>query len=70
MSEQDTQNLKVETILMDQDENQLAIVAGALWPPKDAVIELSDPNRDAVVQDVRLRLHLQVASVIVRVHDA
>lgn len=65
-----TPHPKAETIILDQHQQQLAIIDGAfLWPPKQAVIELGEPNRDAVVKDVRLRLHPGHASVLIRVYD-
>jgi hypothetical protein len=60
---------EVETIIMDQYEHQLAILNAALWPPKGAVIELGKPNRDAVVQNVRMRLSQGHASILVDVVD-
>jgi len=38
---------------MDQDQNQIVFVNAAIWPPKGAVLESGDPNRDAVVREVR-----------------
>jgi hypothetical protein len=59
----------VETIIIDQDQTTLAILDGPLWLPRGAVIELGDPNRDAVVQDVRLRLSKTHASILIDVVD-
>lgn len=42
---------RVETIIIDQDHTTRAILDGPLWLPRGAVIELGDPNRDAVVED-------------------
>jgi hypothetical protein len=59
-----------ETMIVDQNDTPLAVIAGAyLWPPLGAVVELGDPNRDAVVREVRLQLHPDEATVMVRVED-
>jgi hypothetical protein len=60
---------RVETIIIDQEQTTLAILDGPLWPPRGAVIELGDPNRDAVVQDVRMRLSSTHASILIDVLD-
>jgi hypothetical protein len=54
---------------MDQHQHQLAFLDQAVWPPIGAVIELGDPNRDAVVQGVRMRLSGMFASILVDVID-
>ena len=46
----------VRTFIFDENTNQVAHLDIALWLPVGSVIELGDPNRDAVVQDVRLSL--------------
>jgi hypothetical protein len=50
---------RIETLLVDQHDHQIAFIDGALWPPIGGVIELGpDLNpRDGVVQWVRLRLY-------------
>jgi len=61
---------KVETIINDEDDRTLAFLHDvALWPPIGAVVELGNPNRDAVVREVTLRLFPGHASIAVRVHD-
>ena len=61
---------KPETIIVDQHERVLAIIDGQLlWPPNDALVVLGNPNRTAVVRDVRLRLSESHASVVVSVED-
>lgn len=54
---------------MGDGDRTLAIIDGAIWPPLGSVFELGDPNRDAIVRDVRLRLHPSKASVIVRLEE-
>jgi hypothetical protein len=67
--EQEIPRPKPETIILDGG-SQLAIISDhVLWPPVGAVVELCDPNRWAVVDDVRLRLTSSHASVVVRVHE-
>jgi len=59
-----------ETIIVDQDDRQLATIPGAfLWPPVGTVVELTEPNRDAIVSDVRLQLVEGEATVVIRVED-
>ncbi len=60
---------KTETIIIDQEQRQVAFLDVPLWPPRGAVIELGEPNRDAVVQGVRLRLSASHASILVDVVD-
>jgi hypothetical protein len=60
---------KAETIFVDQDNNELAIVDAFLWPPVGAVVELGNPNRDGVVREVRLKLFPGFATVYVSVYD-
>jgi hypothetical protein len=60
---------KAETIILDQ-YRKLATIDGAfVWPPKGAVVQLGEPNRDAVVKDVRLLLTDSLASVRIEVFD-
>ena len=59
--------LKLETIIVDQHDNQLATIDGMLWPPTDAVIELANPHEEAIVRVVRMRLGRTHASVVVQV---
>ena len=67
---EDLPHLQPETIILDQDQNTLAVIDGVLLrPPTGAIVELGKPNRDAVVREVRLRLFPQHASVLVRVFD-
>jgi hypothetical protein len=60
---------RTETIIRDQEQQQLAFLDVPIWPPRGAVIELGSPNRDAVVQDVRLRLNASHASILISVVD-
>ena len=69
LSQPDLPHLKVETSILDQDEQTLAIVDECLWPPVGAVVELGKPNRDAVVREVRLQLFPEQASVLITVQD-
>jgi hypothetical protein len=69
MAEQPQLFRKTETIIMDQGQRQVACLDVPLWPPRGAVIELGEPNRDAVVQGVRLRLSASHASILVDVVD-
>jgi hypothetical protein len=59
--------LKPETVIMSQDGGVVGRVDGLLWPPADAKVELGNPNRDAVVREVRLRLFREYAQVCVTV---
>lgn len=43
-------------IVAREGGHQLAWLGTGLWPPVGTVIELGNPNRDAVVVDVRLQL--------------
>lgn len=58
---------KPETIIVDQNGVTLATVDAFLWPPINAVVELGQPNRDAVVRDVKLSLNPEHATVRIRV---
>jgi hypothetical protein len=60
---------RTETIIMDQEQRQLAFLDVPIWPTRGAVIELGEPNRDTVVQGVRLRLSASHASTLVDVLD-
>jgi hypothetical protein len=60
---------RAETMIVNLDDAPLAVVEGFLWPPLGAVVELSDPNRDAIVREVRLSLFPDQATVMVRVED-
>jgi hypothetical protein len=62
-------NVPVETIIMVEGGQTLAFVEGVVWPPVGSVVELGNPNRDAIVRDVRLRLFPSKASVVVRVDE-
>jgi hypothetical protein len=45
----------VHTIILNhENQRQLAILNGPLWPPVGAVIQLGNPNRDCFVLGVRL----------------
>ena len=59
----------IDTVLLDQNDHELARVEGPLWPPRGAVIELGRPNRDAIVQDVRLIFEPDHATVVIRATD-
>ncbi len=59
---------KAETVIYDQDQQELARIDGyAPWPPVGAVIEFGSPHKDAVVREARLRLHQDYATLIVYV---
>jgi len=60
---------RLETILLDQHDDQLGLIDGPVWPPRGAVVELGNPNRDAIVQDVRLLFTPSRASIIIRVTE-
>jgi len=65
---------RIETLVLDQlGHRPLAVLPGALWPRVGDVIELGNPQRDAVVIGVRLQLPQQdgerVATVVVLVQD-
>jgi hypothetical protein len=62
----------IRTLIHDLDKNHaIAWVDGAVWPPVGTVVELADPNRDAVVIGVRIAiLPNHTANVIVDVSDA
>jgi hypothetical protein len=45
----------------------LGRVDGFLWPPINAKVELGNPNRDANVREVRLRLFRAYAQVCITV---
>lgn len=47
-----------KTYILDENDNHVARLGFALWPPVGSVLELGNPNRDAVVLDVRLQLPL------------
>lgn len=47
-----------KTYILDENDNHLARLGFALWPPVGSVLELGNPNRDAIVLSVRLQLHL------------
>jgi hypothetical protein len=67
---QDLPRPKAETIILDEDNDiVLAVIDAFLWPPAGAIVELGNPNRDAVVRQVRLRLSHDHASVRVYVYD-
>jgi hypothetical protein len=59
----------LDTVLLDQNEQELARIEGAIWPPRGAVVELGHPNRDAIVQDVRVLFTPKHATVVIRVTD-
>lgn len=61
--------LKAETLIIEAEGRQLAFIDGALWLPEGTVIELGDPNRDAEVKEVRLRLLPSIAQILVDVVD-
>lgn len=45
----------MQTIFFE-DDHQVAIVDGAVTPLVGTIVELGNPNRDAVMVDVRLRV--------------
>jgi hypothetical protein len=48
---------KLDTVVMDTATGEkLAHFDGAVWPRPGSIFELGNPNRDAVVRDVRLRV--------------
>lgn len=47
-----------KTYILDENDNHLARLAFAVWPPVGSVLELGNPNRDAIVLGVRLQLPL------------
>jgi hypothetical protein len=62
---------KIRTLIHDPEKNHaIAWVEGAVWPPVGTVVELTEPNRDAVVIGIRLAvLHDHTANIIVDVSD-
>lgn len=61
----------VNTLLVDPAGNrQVAWLDGAFWPPEGAVVELANPDGDAVVIGVRLQLPPTVdhATILVDLH--
>lgn len=46
------------TYILNENGDHVARLGVALWPPVGSVIELGNPNRDAIVLDVRLQLPL------------
>ena len=65
---------RIETLVLDQlGHRPLAVLPGVVWPRVGDVIELGNPQRDAVVLGVRLQLPQQdgdrVATVVVLVQD-
>jgi hypothetical protein len=52
------------------DQRELARIDGALWLPEGSIIELGQPNRDALVIDTRLILGPDdVATILVSVEE-
>lgn len=49
-----TYKLSDRTIILDQDEGLHLFVSGVIPLPVGSVVQLGDPNRDAVVTRVRL----------------
>lgn len=47
----------MRTIVFDLDQQELAQFEGALPVSLGSVIELGNPNRDAIVREVRVRMH-------------
>lgn len=62
----------IHTLIHDLEKNQaIEWIDGAVWPPVGTVIELAQPNRDAVVIGIRLAvLPDHTANIIVDVSDA
>ena len=53
------------TLVLDESRgHQIAWLDAPLWPPVGSVIELGNPNRDAVVLEVRLQLPQGVAPIL------
>jgi hypothetical protein len=69
MSRDKREYLKPETVIIGQDGGALARIDGLIWPPINAKVELGNPNRDAVVREVRLQLHPEHAVVCITVDD-
>jgi hypothetical protein len=47
----------IETVIFDLErQREIAGFQSAFWPPVGSVIELADPNRDAIVLGVRMML--------------
>jgi hypothetical protein len=61
--------LKPETVVIGQDGGVLARIDGLVWPPIGAKVELGNPNRDATVREVRLRVFPDNAQVCIKVED-
>jgi len=61
--------LKAETTIFDQHGDVLGIIDGFFWPRDGAIVELGNPNRDAVVREVRLRIEPGWALIRVEVYD-
>jgi hypothetical protein len=58
------------TLIVDQDNEQLAWIDGGVWPTIGSAIELYEPNRDAIVRAVRLQLSPgQTSTILIDVHD-
>jgi hypothetical protein len=48
---------RYDTIVFSSEDRQVAWLKGvAIWPSVGSVIELGNPNRDAIVTEVRLQL--------------
>jgi len=67
MSKDKREYLKPETVIIEQDGGPLARIEGMIWPPIGAMVELGDPNRDAAVREVRLRVVRESAQVCITV---
>jgi hypothetical protein len=61
--------LKPETVIIGQDGGALARIEGLVWPTINARVELDNPNRDAVVQEVRLRVFREYLQVCITVEE-
>lgn len=60
----------IETIIVDEATNQeLAVIDAALWPPPGTFIEFGEPDRDAIVRSVRVRLSDSRVSILVEVQN-
>jgi hypothetical protein len=63
--------IAVHTLIHDLEQNvAIAVIDGAVWPRVGTVIELADPNRDAVVIGIRLAVLPDRTANIVDVSDA
>ena len=65
----DVPRYPAETLFVNTDGDPLAFVSGAIWPPARSVVQLGNPNRDALVREVRLTLSAGHATIRVVVQE-